>query len=53
VNASNGSFMVAEGGGDGTVNANRGVAGPWEAFRIINLDGWGERAGTGRRVRLS
>src|SRR5690349_2911772 len=27
-------FMVAEGGGGGTVNANRDLAGAWETFQL-------------------
>jgi hypothetical protein len=36
---SNGKFVVAEQGGGGVVNANRGVAGPWEAFTLTDLNG--------------
>ena len=32
--AGNGNYVVAEGNGTGAVNANRQVAGPWEAFKI-------------------
>jgi hypothetical protein len=28
-------YVVAEGGGNGAVNANRTVAGPWETFQIV------------------
>jgi hypothetical protein len=30
----NGSYLVAEGGGGGAVNANRPSIGPWETFRL-------------------
>ncbi|GAB4199916.1 MAG: hypothetical protein Fur006_51020 [Coleofasciculaceae cyanobacterium] len=33
--ASNGQYVVAEGGGGGVVNANRSAIGPWETFAII------------------
>ncbi|GET40719.1 C39 family peptidase [Microseira wollei] len=32
-------YVVAEGGGGSTVNANRDVAGPWENFTLIDLNG--------------
>ena len=34
-----GYFVVAEGGGGGVVNANRGAIGPWETFTLIDLNG--------------
>ena len=37
--ASNGQYVVAEGGGGGVVNANRSVASTWETFRLIPLGG--------------
>lgn len=48
---SNGSYMVAEGGGGGGVNADRVFASTWESFRIWNLDGRPTFA-TGDRVAL-
>jgi hypothetical protein len=30
--APNGQYLVAEGGGGGAVNANRSAIGPWETF---------------------
>jgi hypothetical protein len=47
----NGQHMVAENGGGSVVNANRAVASTWEAFRLINLDGWSDFL-TGDRVAL-
>ena len=38
-------------GGGAHVAANRAVGGPWESFRIINLDGWSDFL-TGDRVAL-
>jgi pimeloyl-ACP methyl ester carboxylesterase len=37
--AANGQFVVAEGGGWGAVNANRDNAGPWETFALVDLNG--------------
>ena len=37
--ASNGQWMVAEGGGGGTVNANRNSPGSWETFSIEDFNG--------------
>ncbi len=37
--ASNGQWMVAEGGGGGTVNANRDGVGPWETFTVEDFNG--------------
>lgn len=37
--ASNGQYVVAEGGGGGHVNANRDWVRSWETFRIRNLSG--------------
>ncbi|GMV21155.1 MAG: hypothetical protein AMXMBFR57_11040 [Acidimicrobiia bacterium] len=37
--ADNGQFMVAEGNGGGTVNANRNSPGPWETFTLVDLNG--------------
>jgi hypothetical protein len=34
--ASNGQFLVAEGGGGGDVNANRSALGPWETFGLYS-----------------
>ena len=34
-----GYFVVAEGGGGGVVNANRGAIGAWETFTLIDLNG--------------
>jgi hypothetical protein len=36
--ADNGDYVVAENGGGGVVNANRGSAGPWESFTLIDLN---------------
>lgn len=36
--AGNGDYVVAENGGGGAVNANRGAAGPWESFTLIDLN---------------
>lgn len=35
--ASNGQYLVAEGGGGGLVYANRNAIGPWEKFDLIDL----------------
>jgi hypothetical protein len=35
--ASNGQFVVAEGGGGSIVNANRDLPGPWEHFKVVDL----------------
>jgi hypothetical protein len=35
--ASNGQYVVAEGGGGDLVYANRNAIGPWEIFELINL----------------
>ncbi len=35
--AINGKYMVAEGGGGGTVNANRNAIGDWEKFHVVNV----------------
>ena len=43
--ASNGQYMVAEGGGGGDVNANRSAIGPWEKFTIVDLNGGSLNAG--------
>ncbi len=43
--------MVAENGGGGNVNANRTSAGPWESFRLLNLEGRSDFQ-TGDRVAL-
>lgn len=37
--ASNGQWMVAEGGGGGSVNANRDAVGAWETFEIQDFNG--------------
>ncbi len=37
--ASNGQYVVAEGGGGGVVNANRPQAGAWETFTLIDKNG--------------
>ncbi len=37
--ASNGSYVVAEGGGGGAINANRPAAGPWERFYLVDHNG--------------
>ncbi len=37
--ASNGQFVVAEGGGGGVVNANRGGMGAWESFTLVDRNG--------------
>ncbi len=37
--ASNGQYVVAEGGGGGAVNANRPQAGAWETFTLIDKNG--------------
>jgi hypothetical protein len=37
--ALNGQWMVAEGGGGGTVNANRDTAGVWETFTLEDFNG--------------
>jgi hypothetical protein len=34
-----GKYLVAEGGGGGVVNANRSAPGPWETFRLTDLNG--------------
>ena len=34
----NGSFVTAEGGGGGAVNANRDRAGEWESFTLLDLN---------------
>jgi ElaB/YqjD/DUF883 family membrane-anchored ribosome-binding protein len=34
-----GQYLVAEGGGGGVVNANRAAPGPWETFRLTDLNG--------------
>jgi hypothetical protein len=34
-----GYFVVAEGGGGGVVNANRGAIGSWETFTLVDLNG--------------
>lgn len=46
--SSGGMFLVAEGGGDGAVNANRAAQGPWETF-VVEADGPLE---DGREVHL-
>lgn len=33
--ASNGQYVVAEGGGGDVVNANRDAIGPWETFGVV------------------
>ena len=45
------SFWVAEGGGGGAVHTTSSTAGAFEAFRILNLDGWADFL-TGDRVAL-
>lgn len=45
------SFWVAAGGGGGAVNTTSSTAGAFEAFRILNLDGWADFL-TGDRVAL-
>ncbi|WP_233278099.1 M12 family metallopeptidase [Myxococcus stipitatus] len=37
--APSGHYVVAEGGGGGTVNANRVAVGPWERLQLVDLDG--------------
>ncbi|CAM4510455.1 MULTISPECIES: M12 family metallopeptidase [Myxococcus] len=37
--ASNGDYLVAEGGGGAMVDANRVAVGPWERFQLVDLDG--------------
>ncbi len=37
--ANNGQWVVAEGGGGGQVYANRNAVGPWETFRLVDLGG--------------
>jgi subtilisin family serine protease len=37
--AANGQWMVAEGNGGGSVNANRDAVGPWETFAVEDLNG--------------
>lgn len=37
--AANGQWLVAEGGGGGIVNANRDHAGPWESFTVVDHNG--------------
>lgn len=36
---SKGLYLVAENGGNGIINANRASVGPWEIFRLIDLNG--------------
>ena len=43
--ASNGQYMVAEGGGGGEVNANRSAIGSWEKFTMVDLNGGSLNAG--------
>lgn len=49
--AANGNYMVAEGGGGSTVNANRAVAGPWEMFDIVDLNGGGLESGDAINIK--
>ena len=35
--ASNGQYVVAEGGGGREVRANRNAIGPWEKFKVVYL----------------
>lgn len=37
--AASGHYVVAEGGGDGDMNANRTQVGPWETFALVPLGG--------------
>ncbi len=37
--AAKGLYVVAENGGSGIINANRSAVGPWETFRLIDLNG--------------
>lgn len=37
--ANNGQYVVAEGNGGGTINANRSNAGGWETFKMVDLNG--------------
>ena len=37
--ARNGQYVVAEGGGGREVNANRNAIGPWEIFHVVPLGG--------------
>lgn len=37
--ANNGQWWVAEGGGGSVINANRNGIGPWEVFRLVDLGG--------------
>jgi hypothetical protein len=39
--AINGQYVVAEGGGGHQVNANRDAIGPWETFTLVRLDAKG------------
>lgn len=36
--ASNGQYVVAEGGGGGVINANRTSRGPWETFTFVKTE---------------
>jgi hypothetical protein len=47
--APNGQYLAAEGGGGGTVTANRSQIGPWETFKLLREGGNARRPG---RVRL-
>ena len=51
--ASNGQYMVAEGGGDSWVLANRGAIGNWERFDIADLNGADLRHGDVINLRVS
>jgi hypothetical protein len=37
--AAKGLYIVAENGGSGIIGANRSAVGPWETFRLIDLNG--------------
>lgn len=37
IRASNGNYVVAEGGGGGAMNANRTSVGPWERFTVTDI----------------
>jgi hypothetical protein len=49
--AADGTHWVAQGGGGGALNVNSAIFGPYETFRILNLDGWSDFL-TGDRVAI-